>query len=188
MQVASTGLARSLTCGSRPPFVGSSPCLLPSLRGPRGESSRSPSRIPDSRFKSRRLDYQTSGWIAEEFAGHPVVVLRISLWRWPYVLATAQGHGNSEVADCDLRQSVLTLCRSTHRATLMPMARSLHVRLDDSSDMALAIVRDSGELSGSPSRSILHRRRGQAAYSRRWRSRGDAHRPRTDGRTRARFD
>lgn len=38
---------------------------------------------------------------------------------------------------------------STDHATLGSVARSLHVRLDDSSDTALSIVRDSGEMTDS---------------------------------------
>ncbi len=50
------------------------------------------------------------------------------------------------------------------------MARSLHVRLDDSSDTALAIVRDSGEMSDSEAvrtalREAAARRRSRSAIA-----------------------
>jgi len=47
------------------------------------------------------------------------------------------------------------------------MARSLHVRLDDSSDIALGIVRDSGEMSDSEAVRVALR---EAAARRRARS------------------
>lgn len=51
-----------------------------------------------------------------------------------------------------------------------PVARSLHVRLDDSSDAALAIVRDSGEMSDSEAvrtalREAAARRRSRSAIA-----------------------
>ena len=50
------------------------------------------------------------------------------------------------------------------------MARSLHVRLDDSSDTALAVVRDSGEMSDSEAvrtalREAAARRRSRSAIA-----------------------